>query len=781
MFRLKLFGSPALERGDGSPVMGRATQRHRLALLAILSLAPSQRVSRDKLIGYLWPEATPDKGRNSLNVATYVLRAELGESALISEGEDLRLNTGVIRTDVAEFDAAVENRDHVRAAALYPGPFLDGFFLAESAEFEQWVTRERQRLAGACGKSLELLAESAEADGDLARAVEWWTVRVAHDPFDSRIALRLMQALDASGNRAGALRHATTHGRLLQREFGVDGSPEIHALAERLRADSVPATPSRAPNGDNVRDRTRQSPVAQENVPGSTGTVSVALLPMAESPRPASGQNWAWPRKRVATVVLLSVVALTAAAWYVRPNGTELDRSVVVLPFINIGPEEDSSYFADGLTEEIIASLSSVPELKVISRSSAMHYKASGKSPPVIAKELGVANVLQGSVRRSGGSVRISAQLVRADTDRQIWARNYDFRARDIFGVQDQVARDVVRALEVELGEAGQEMLARRETRDPEAYELYLRGRFHWGRQTKEGHEKAIEYFSQAIERDSSYAAAYAGLADAYVTGYWLGVAKVSEEEAYSRLKWAAERVLALDEQSADARTSLAIVQWCQQNWPGAEREFRKALELNPSHATARSWYAQLLSGLGRHDEALRESRRAYELDRFALLASSTYAWRCYLSREYDCAIEQFHRTLEINPAYAPTYMGLARAYAQKGLRDEAMKALAKAIELAPESRAARADLAYVHALFGESKPARDILAQLRKQGSAGFAMARAYAALGEADSAFALLENVYWKWPYGAALIDPGLDRVRSDPRFARLSARIDREMGLQ
>ena len=642
IFHLRLFGSPSLEHGDGAKVTGPPAHRHRVALLALLSLAPTQRLSREKLVAYLWPEADPDKARNLLNVATYVLRATLGENALISEGEDLRLNTGVIQTDVAEFLAAVEKGDHALAASLYPGPLLDGFFLSEAAEFEHWVTRERQILASAYARSLESLAEAAEAEGDFAQAAEWWKARVSHDQFDSRIALRLMLALDASGNRAGALQHATIHGRLLEQEFGVDVSPEIRGLANRLRADSVVEEPTPPPRGDIVAGHDTRSPGAS----GMTGRESVAP-DLAPSPSTQSALEGKRPggsarRNLVAAAALLALVALPAAAWYIGPNRAELDRSIVVLPFVNIGPESDSSYFSDGLTEEIISSLSSIPSLKVISRTSAMHYRESEMTLPQIANELNVANVLHGSVRRNGVTMRVSARLVRAGTNAQVWAKNYEHRAGDTFGAQEQIARDVVRALEVELGEAEHARLAKRETRDPEAHELYLRGRFHWASQTAEGHEKAISYFFQAIARDSGYAAAYAGLADAYMTGFQLGVADVTEEQAYTRLKWAAERVLALDEHSADAHTSLAIVRWCEKNWPAAERELRTALDLNPAHSTARSLYAQLLSGMGRDDEALLESRRAYEHDRFGLMISSTYAWRCYLSGDYDCAIDQF-------------------------------------------------------------------------------------------------------------------------------------------
>src|SRR5688572_4499973 len=200
MFQLKLFGVPTLER-DGAVVTGRASQRHKLALLALLALAPGRRFTRDKLIAYLWPESDPERGRNLLKVSTYVIRSALGEDTLVSSGDELRLNTDLIQVDVAEFEIALEQADFERAVSLCQGPLLDGFFLPDAPEFEHWVDRERDRIAAGYRKALEGLADSAANAGDLSKAVEWWKLRAVQDPYDSRVALRLMQALDASGNR----------------------------------------------------------------------------------------------------------------------------------------------------------------------------------------------------------------------------------------------------------------------------------------------------------------------------------------------------------------------------------------------------------------------------------------------------------------------------------------------------------------------------------------------------------------------------------------------------
>ena len=451
-----------------------------------------------------------------------------------------------------------------------------------------------------------------------------------------------------------------------------------------------------------------------------------------------------------------------------------------MLPFLDMSPRGDNEYFSDGITEEIITQLSTVPTLKVISRTSAMHYKKSTKSLRQIAGELGVAHVLEGSVRRAGDTIRITAQLIDAGADQHLWSRSYDRTAVDVIGVQDEIAREVSRALEVELAGA-QSARARRGTRDPQAYDFYRRGRYLWGKRTKAATEQSIEYYRRAIERDSGYADAYAGLADAYLTSYQFNISPLPEAEVYSRIKWAAEKALALDANSADAHVSFAMALWWQRDWLGAERELRRALELNPGLG-ARGWYAQLLSGMGRVEEAVRQARRASELDPFSALGTLNSAGMRYLARDYDGALEDCRRALELNDAFAPIYTGLGISYSRKGMHDAAIEAASKAVELGGRQVSAfQADLAYVYARAGRREEAERVLALAKKDPWEGFNIARAHVALGEPDSAFVWLDRSSWKWPHRAVRVDPALDPIRSDPRFVRLSERIDREMGLK
>lgn len=763
-FRLRLLGTPAIE-GAERTLSGRVAQRHRLAVLALLAVAPAQRLSRDKLIAYLWPESDAERGRNLLNVASYNLRAALGETALLSSGDDLQLNGDVVRADVTEFETAVQQGDHARAAAICGGggPFLDGFYLPDAPEFERWVDSVRKRLADAYAAALESLAVEAEGRSDFATAAAWWKTRAAQDPYDSRVAMRLMQALEASGNRAGALQHATLHQRLLQDEFGLRTVPEVSALADRLRA-----TPATAPR-------------PQLPPPPSSASAPQAppASPVSPSVPPRDGRR-ALAAVGVGVVLLLAVVAGALRSWNGGERPRVPDHSIAVLPFVNMSADSANEYFTDGLTEEVITRLAAVGELKVISRTSVMHYKESRLPLRQIAQELGVAHVLEGSARESGGHVRVSAQLIDARSDQHLWAQNYDSELRDVVQVQEQIARAVVEALELHLTES-QHPSARRGTTDPEAYRLYQRARHLWNTRTRDGHDRAIEYYRQAITRDSSYADAYAGLAFAYSTAYQLNIGRLAAPDVYSRVKWAAERALALDERSTDAHTAMAMSMLWQRNWPGAGREFRRALELNPGNSNALTWYGLLLAGLDSSAAALEASRRAFELDPFAVVVSGNLGWQYYLARDYDRAVEQHRKTVEIAPSYGRGLARLGMAHALQGQLEVAEQILEQAIGYDPYRPDFIADLAYVQARRGKVAAARETLARAKGRAFEPFNIGRAYVALGNADSAFAWLGQSSWQFPHRAVLSDPALDPIRSDPRFARLAERVAREMGIR
>lgn len=755
---LRLFGSPSLEREDGSVLAGRAAQRHRLALLALLALAPGHRISRDKLMAWLWPEADGKRARNLLNVSTHVLRGVLGETSVVSAGEDVRLDATAIRPDVVEFQRAMEAGDEEAAVALYRGPFLDGFFLPEADEFDQWSGRERQRLSDAYGKALEGLAERAEAAGDFGTAAVRWRARAAHDPLDSRVALRLMQALDASGNRAAAIQHAAAHTRLLNDELGTS-APEVVALSNRLRDDPRP------------------QPLPERPLVARTAPEVLPTPPAPEAARPRQSRLPRW-----ASAAALAVAALSFTAWLALARAPDADPSIVVLPFANLAPDRAPEYLSDGLTDEIIAGLATVPRLTVIARNSADRYASSVATLPEIARELGVSHVLHGTLRPDGDQVQVTARLVATEGERVVWAQTYDAGAAQLARIQDDIAHDVVRALRLKL--VKDSALVQRGTRNAEAYELYRRGRFHWATRTLEGHQAAIAYFERAIALDSSYADAYAALADAHLTSRRLGMSPYSEEEAQALVTRAAERALALDDGSADAHNAFANVLWWQKNWPGAERELRRALELNPNHAGARHFYALLLHGMGRQQEALREARRAAELDPFAMMIVMTHGFQCYVTHDLECALEQFDRVIELNPQWGIAIRRKAIVQATLGQHAEAQASMRQAHAVEPDNPQTLIDRAIVLALSGDTAAARAALRTAgRPAGATGdFNLARAYSTLGDRDSAFAALErHEGWLWPGISALADPLFDPLRADPRFVALEDRVLREMGVR
>ena len=756
IFQLRLLGTPSLE-SDRGPAPSRATQRHRVALLALLGVSPGQRLTRDQLIATLWPERDTDGGRNLLKVATYVLRESLSETALVSEGDFLRLNGELVAVDVVEFEAAVARGDHAAAAALYRGPLLEGFFLTESPEFDHWADRERQRLASLYGRTLEALAQAAEGERDFQRSVEWWTKRADLDPYDSRVAARLMLALDASGNRAGALQHATTHQRLLEQELGVTSVPEVAALAERLRRESR-AAPVEAPVGIEVeigapRERRRAT---------------------RDSRLATSKRRWAW----VAGAALV-VAGASGAAWSRWARPVDPDPSIVVLPFVSMSTDEGNEIFTDGLTEEVTARLASVPGLKVISRTSAMHYKGTRRPLREIAGELRVAHVLEGSVRQSDGRLRITAQLIDARTDQHLWADHLELELKDAFRAQAEIAAQVARRLEIELGQEARPVIAKRGTRDHEAFMLYRRGRFLWSKRDREGHERALEYFQRAIARDSGYADPWAGIADLNLTAFQHKLIDLPEAALQARHKEAAERAIQLDDGSADAHAAYAVALWWQRDWRGAERELRRAIQLNPGHPDAHGWLGLLLAGRGRTAEALEQARLDAEMDPLTGESLASHGTQCYYSRDYDCAIERSRTAIDVGYLFAHSL--LATAYVQKGMVDEAVRVMHKGIEVAPERTEFLGDLAFVQAAAGDTASARRTLLLAKAQPREPFTIARALVALRQADSAFGWLERSSWLWPHRAALVDPALDPIRSDPRFAQLSERIDRQMGLR
>jgi TolB-like protein/DNA-binding winged helix-turn-helix (wHTH) protein/Flp pilus assembly protein TadD len=489
-----------------------------------------------------------------------------------------------------------------------------------------------------------------------------------------------------------------------------------------------------------------------------------------------SGGAWRW----VGGLALV-VVAVLAGAWFfrARPAAPAAVRSLVVLPFQNLSNDENQEYFADGMTDELIAHLGQISALRVISRTSAMSYKGGHKSLAEIAAELHVDAAVEGSVLRVGDQVRITAQLIRVPNDEHLWAHSYEGNIRDTLALQSDVAQAIVRQVGAKLNSQEQQSLGSPAPVNPLAYEAYLKGRFFWNKRTRDGLRKAIDQFNQAVQIDSAYAAAYSGLADAYaLAGDWeYGI--LSPADAFARSREAAVKAISLDDTLAQAHTSLALAHdlysW---EWDVAEREYKRALQLNPNYASAHQWYGWHLLVTGRDAEGLSELRMASSLDPLSLIIGADLADALCIARRYDESVQQSLKTLEIDADFAVGHYELGQAYAQMRNYDQAIAEFEKAIQLAGHNSAFESNLAYALAVSGRVNEARLIVANVQKRDdqnpSAQANIALAYVGLGDYAQTMLWLNKAYAGRFNPSILIRPGFDPLRSDPRFQELRKRI-------
>jgi serine/threonine-protein kinase len=456
--------------------------------------------------------------------------------------------------------------------------------------------------------------------------------------------------------------------------------------------------------------------------------------------------------------------------------------SIAVLPFANLSAEKDNEYFSEGLTEEIIMNLSKLQVLKVITRGSTMRYVKEGKTHKQIANDLGVQYLLEGSVRRYGSDLRITAQLVDAFRDEYIWAETYRGTMKDIFDIQEKVASEIAQALQIRLSPDEKQNLKKRPTENTGAYQLYLQGRFFWNKRSEEGLKTAIRYFEQAIEKDPHYAVAWAGIADSYSLLGEYG--NIPRKELYPKARAAVNKALEIDDRLAEVHTSLAsILMLSEWDWANSEKEFRLALELNPNYATAHHWYSQWFLNMGRLEESLRMISRAAELDPISQAILKDQGLALYYNRQYDEAMEMALKTLELDPTYAAAHRLLSLAYQGKGMFAEAIVENQKWGALTGNKVETAVTLAQLYAVSGQAEEARRLIDGVQRdqiamdQISRGLALV--YTALGENDMAFKYLENSYERHEESILTlkVDPKVDPLRADPRFTALLRKIGLE----
>jgi TolB-like protein/Tfp pilus assembly protein PilF len=482
----------------------------------------------------------------------------------------------------------------------------------------------------------------------------------------------------------------------------------------------------------------------------------------------------------LAAGLLFTVILTLALLFSSKIKDASMD-SVAVLPFVNATGNPDAEYLSEGITQGLINTLSQLPKLRVVSLMSAYRYKGKAIDPPSVAHDLGVRAILTGRMVQQGDTISISAELIDAEHDRQMWGKQYQRKMTDMTSLEPDITRDIVENLKLKLSGAQQNLVAQRPTQNSEAYQLYLQGRFFWNRRTAGGLNKAIDYFQQAIAKDPNYALAYSGLADSYFS-LARNTAVLSPREAGAKARQAAEKALELDPSLSEVHASMGLVllifEW---DFAQAEREFRRAIDLNPGYPYAHVWYAELLYGTGRYEESVMENRKAVALEPFTSNLKVNLGLSLMHAKHLQEAEQQFRETLDMDPNYPIGHYFYAEVLILQNQFDEAVAEMEKTVQSLPESSYYRGYLGYAYARAGKTAEARRILGELVEEAKTKYVswlgIADIYAGLREKDHCFAALELAFQQG-------DTRMNTIRSrtevdsmwatDPRFAELLKKI-------
>ncbi|MFY9610946.1 MAG: protein kinase [Blastocatellia bacterium] len=514
-------------------------------------------------------------------------------------------------------------------------------------------------------------------------------------------------------------------------------------------------------------------------------------VPLVPRPRRAALRwpaHWSGARLwfLILSITTVALLGVAAAVYFTRPRPaapavtTPAVKSIAVLPFKPVVASSRDESLEMGMADTLITRLSNIKQIIVRPISAVRNYGELDQDAMAAGREQRVDAVLDGNIQKSGEQVRVTVRLVNVADGQQLWADKFDEKMTNIFAVQDSISRKVTDALAVKLSGEERELLTKRYTDNAEAYQLYLKGRYYQSSRTEEGLKKGIEFFEQAIARDPSYALAFSGLADSY--SYLGNHGFLPPNEASPIAKQEAMKALKIDETLAEAHTSLAYVRmnydW---DWPGAGKEYERAIELDPGYTKAHSLYAWYLAAQGRFDEAIAEMKRSLEIDPLSLYDNTNLGWHLYMSRRYAQAIEQLQMTLDMEPNFAQARIDLGQVYEQEKMYEQAVVELQKAMALYGGSPTSRAALGHAYAIAGKKGEARRVVSQLKdlskRKHVSSYDIAIIYTGLGETEQAFAWLEKAYKQrdgWLAGRLKVDPRLDNLRSDPRLADLMRRV-------
>jgi serine/threonine protein kinase/tetratricopeptide (TPR) repeat protein len=735
--------------------------------------------------------------------ARYKIERELGQGGMakVFLAHDLKYErqvaVKVLRPDLAAEVGATRFLREIQIAARLHHPHILPLYDSDQAGelvyyVMPYVTGEtlRQRLA----RERQLpVAESLQIAREVLDALSYaHAAKVVHrDIKPANILLEGGHALVADFGIARALGEAhTTTGQLIgtpaymspEQVDGsehLDGRSDIYSLGCVLFEMLVGQPPFRGSTVTAVIANRLSTPVPsprafRELVPDAVDAAVKRAMATLPADRFSTAAQFAEALSTPATVA----VAVGAAHAMVREVAAA--KSVAVLPFENMSTDPENEYFSDGITDDIIAQLSKISALKVISRTSSMQYKKSPKKIIAIAQELGVGAILEGSVRKAGQRVRIVAHLVDPTTEKHLWGDTFDRKLDDIFEVQSEVAQQITGALSVALSPEEKERVEKKATGDADAYNLYLLGRFQTNKWSEADVQKGIEFFQQAVAKDPGYAVAYAGLADAYEL-LSIGFSSKPPVEYLAQGKAMALKALEMDDTLAEAHTSLAYARWLGDlDWSGAEREFKRALELKSSYVMAHEWHAEYLAALGRHDEAIAEIKRAQQLDPLSVPVNRAVGWVLYFAGRYDQAIEELQKALAMNPEFLGARLVLWWVWVAKGAYFEAITDIRKEAERPGLRTVKKLVLGYAYAASGNREEASGILWELEPKlaGDNRLALLSAilFTALDAKDRAFEQLERAYQLREPGLLFLKvaPWAEALRSDRRYGALVEKL-------
>ncbi len=455
-------------------------------------------------------------------------------------------------------------------------------------------------------------------------------------------------------------------------------------------------------------------------------------------------------------------------------------NSIAVMPFVNVGADPDVEYLSDGITESIINSLSQLPNLRVMARSSVFHYKGQEVDPQKVGEDLGVEVVLTGRLMQRGDTLIVRSELVDVQVGSQLWGAQYAQKFSSVLLIQEEIAKEISTTLRPRLTSEEKKTVTKRYTEKPDAYRSYLKGRFYWNKRTRQGFSRAIEHFKEAIEIDPAYALAYAGIADCYVL---MGnYAFLPPKEAHVLGKSAATKALEIDERLAEAHVSLGAIYEYEWRWNDAEKEYRRAIELNPNYATGHQWYGEFSASTGKLEKAVQELMHAQTIDPLSLIINTSLAYSMYLSGMYDRSIEQFQKAIELDPDFVPAVAWSAFPHIQQQSFDRAIELTQKAITLTNGQAQYKLQLGYIYTLVGKKDDARKILDEMSELSERTYvppaSMALLYEGLGEKDKAFEILHEAVERHSIGFFLpqirYDPIFEDIRSDERFSELMKKM-------